>query len=450
MANIHVLYTLMDKEGKYSKLTGTSICSLFINTRKKVTIHIFHDGSINQENRDKFNLLAQKFQQKIVFYNVHELLPDLWRQAREIFAEAMQCSRYTEAAMYRLVAPQVLPDTIKRVIYLDSDTIVDMDIKELWAEKVGANGMAAVRETTILDHYGMRPLGDTQEPFYDRIEHVGLDNCFNSGVLLMELDKLRPMGNILLSGLRVLAEYPTESSFYDQNILNYYFAQDLTPLPWKYNILMHWDKKFTPPYKPQGILHYMGHNLGMTRNDVRDTMFYDYFLQTPWGNGEFYCRNFEVMNAVYLQLLGPRLRAMRRLAALMAVKCPVVMATAECEEMARKLFAAPDDFDIEPPKEKDEDAEDKATDEKEKKEYELPSGVVFSSLGQEDKLNLHLDYDVDKHLYLIFARDYQKIKRLLTEAGLKENEHFMSGGFLLAGKTWLEGIIQPHKFFEML
>lgn len=456
---IQVLYTLMDKEGTYSKLAGTSICSLFLNTRQKVVVHIFHDGSVNEENLMRFEQLAAQNKQQIKFYNLHEIIPEVWQEAKEIFAKAMQSSRYTEAAMYRLVAPQVLSDNIERLIYLDSDTIVNMDIRELWEEPIGKNGMAAVRETTMLAHYNRKPLGDTQEPFYDRIEHIGIDDCFNSGVLLMDLSKLRPMGNILLSGLRILAEYPADNHFFDQNILNYYFAKDLTPLPWKYNILIHWDRNFLPAYEPKGIIHYMGKTLRMSPADVRDTLFYDYFLQTPWGDGKFFCRNHEVMNAVYQQLLGPKLRSMRRLASLLAVRCPVITATEECEQQAFRLFSDPDDFDTEPPAKKDENdvtetinktEDEKKEAEEEEKHFELPKGAVFCSLGKEENIQINLPYDVDTHLYLIFSHKYKEIKLQLLSAGLKENEQFMNGAFLLVGKPWLSHIIEPNLFFEML
>lgn len=440
---IQVLYTLMDKTGTYSKIAGASICSLFANTRQKVTVHIFHDGSINVENKEKFYKLAQKYRQELIFYDVHRLLPELWQEAERIYAEAMQSGRYTEAALYRLVASQVLPGDINRLIYLDADTIVNMDIRELWSEPIGKSGMAAVRETTMLLHYGMAPEGDSAEPFYDCVDNITMDNCFNSGVLLMELDKIRSLGNILLSGLQILAQYPNKSCFFDQNILNYYFAQDLTPLKWQYNILTHWDKQYKESNKPYGILHYMGHNLEMSSEDARDTLFYDYFLQTPWGDGKFFCRNYEVMNAVYLQMLGPHLRTMRRLLSLMAVKSPVIMAAKECEDRVWKLFAAPDDIDMEPMAKADKT-------ETPERRYELPKGVIFVSLGKDGNEQLQFNYDVDTHIYLIFSRHYGHLKELLKEAGLKENEHFMSGAFLLAGKSWLESIIQPNRFFEML
>ena len=47
---IHVLYALVDRTGNYSKLAGTSICSMWENTKEQVTVHLFHDGSIKDDN----------------------------------------------------------------------------------------------------------------------------------------------------------------------------------------------------------------------------------------------------------------------------------------------------------------------------------------------------------------------------------------------------------------
>lgn len=465
---IHVLYALVDRTGNYSKLAGASICSLFENTKEKVTIHLFHDGSIKDKNEERFLELAATYKQKLILYNVHELLPEVWREAKEIFADALRSAQYTEATMYRLVAPQVLPNSVKRLIYIDADTIVHIDIKRLWDTPLGKNGMGAVRESTLLLHYGMKPVGGSAEKMYEHMgdQGVTLETCFNAGILLIDMEKMRSMGNILLSGLRVLAEYPEENRFYDQNILNYYFAKDLTPLPWYYNILQHWDRKHAEAAEVEGIYHYMGKSLGMNGNDVRDTLFYDYFIKTPWCDGEFLCRIHGVMNQVYMKSMGPRLRDMRRLMSILAVKCPVILATEECEQQAKKLFAAPDDFDIEEPKKEDNEIEAGSVEEikkieaerkrkaeeaeKNKKKYELPKGICYCSLGKEESMKLNLPYDIDTHFYIFFVIDYKRVKKLFHQIGLKEREHFMNGAFLLVGKPWLDNLIITNKFFEML
>ena len=70
---IHVCFALYDKTGRYSKFTGTTMLSLFENTSAKVTIHILHDNTLSQDNRDKFIYLAGRYGQAVKFYNVEEL-----------------------------------------------------------------------------------------------------------------------------------------------------------------------------------------------------------------------------------------------------------------------------------------------------------------------------------------------------------------------------------------
>ena len=50
---IHVCFGLFDKTGRYSKFTGTTICSIFANTKSEVTTHILHDDTLTADNREK-------------------------------------------------------------------------------------------------------------------------------------------------------------------------------------------------------------------------------------------------------------------------------------------------------------------------------------------------------------------------------------------------------------
>ncbi|MBR3050926.1 MAG: hypothetical protein IKG61_05695 [Selenomonadaceae bacterium] len=58
---IHVCFGLYDKTGSYSKFTGTAMLSLFENTSADVTVHILHDETLTQDNREKFIYLAGRY-----------------------------------------------------------------------------------------------------------------------------------------------------------------------------------------------------------------------------------------------------------------------------------------------------------------------------------------------------------------------------------------------------
>lgn len=448
---IEVLYTLSDAKGTYSKFIGTSICSLLENTQAPVRLHLFHDGTLSAENRAKFIQLVEHYGQQIEFLDVRKRVPELCRRAEQIFAEAMQAeARYPEAAMYRLMAPQLLPKSVHRLIYLDADIIVNLDIKELWQEKLGSNGMGAVREPTLLKHYGRYDKnGVSQEKAYDRMKENGvtLETCFNSGVLLMNLDCLRKLGDILIPGLQFLAQYPGESKFYDQNILNLYFARDLTPLKWHYNILLHWDRQYAPATVHKGIYHYMGHTLNMDCEDPRDVLFYEYLLKTPWCDGRFLCYMAGVQATIFKTTFGPWMMQNQDFARMSLRRQPVLAICRERLPEILRIFREP--LCIHQPLSPGEKLADIAP--AEAMDYFRLQGIRYVDLGWEnEQLSLNLTYDVEQYCYLCYVLDYPKLAAILGESGLQEKEHFMDGHFLWLGKPWLDHIVESNRFFAVL
>lgn len=440
---IEVLYALVDRKGNYSKVAGTSICSMLENIVGNVRIHVFYDGSIDERNKANFDNMVKGYRQEIFFYNVRELMPKVWQEAEHIFPKAIQDERFTEATLYRLLAPQLLPDNIKKVIYIDADTIVNMDISELWQEKIGDSGLAAVREADMLAYYGVKGEGEALDVLSRRMEDKGvsLATYFNAGVLLLDLERLRSKGNLLLSGFRILAEHPEESRFYDQSILNYYFAANLTPLPRKYNIMMNWDKEFGKPKVVQGIYHYLGFHLGLDKDEPRDVLYFKYFLKTPWCTPEFLCQFFDSFVQLFKSYYMPRAveqtLMLRRIAAVLAHKSLVIAATEEFMPQVLAMVEQPDQL-----------AGDNVF--VCNKGLSLTENIRLCSLGNNNNIKLNLNFDVETHLYMFFVPDYTRISNILSSAGLKEGEDFLDGTSLLDSKSWLDLEIKPQIVFEKL
>lgn len=462
---IEVLYALADKSGKYSKYAGTSICSLFENTNSKVRVHIFQDGSIKGENKKNFEILAQRYNQEIIFYNVRELQKKVLKKAEEIMEKAMKDDRYTEAALYRLLAPQILPEDIERLIYLDSDTIINIDIKKLWKEKVGTCGIGAVFEEDILRHYKVSSRIEDEEvkKLVSYFESLGvkLKETFNSGVLLMDLKILRKRGDILLSGLRVMADSNSDNNFYDQNILNFFFANSAYHLPWNYNMLQHWDRQFRSSRTLVGIYHYMGHTLRMNLEDLRDTIFYDYFAKSPWMNGKIICYMFDELEKRYLRYMEKRFSYMRMIVSSLAKKKLVLAFSTRYEKKVYELLQDPDKFNLKatypneiklPTYIVNVNDKNKTENDVKKRDVKRPAfsdDVTYFYLGDDNKLNLNLPYDVDEYYYLFFVEDFIKVRVMLEEAGLEAWGHYMDGNFLL--EDIIEGgVMNPNKFVDML
>lgn len=415
---VEVLYALMDKNGNYSKLAGTSLCSLLENAQSKVRIHFFHDGSIKGKNKANFELLVDKYQSQIIFYNVRELLPEVFEEAERILPAAIKDFRFTEAAMYRILAPQVLTEDIKRLIYLDADTIVNIDIGKLWREKI-KGGMSAVRENDVISFLGLIKTPPVYQKTLEDLAEAGVtkENCFNSGVLLMDLEHMRTMGNLMLEGLKVLTRITSETNFYDQLILNYYFAKNMQPLSGKYNILQYWDRLRKSAEVQEGIYHYSAHTLRLDPADQRDTMYWKYFLMTPWSNEKFFCRFNSKLEGMYRRRLEVNNEKIKKMLSLWAQRKLVVAYSESQEEAVKKVF---------------------------------PVDACYLPLGTDNSLQLHLDYDVDTHFYLFFVNDYLKLNVMLSQAGLREGEQYGDGIAFFKDKAKNTELFTVQQLFEKL
>ena len=147
--------------------------------------------------------------------------------------------RYTEAASFRLLLPELLPD-LDRILYLDCDIIVRQDLARLWREtELGDNYMGVVYEAAI-------------EGQAERFRAIGCDPAryFNSGFLLMNLATMRAekVSERLLEACRVpYLEFP------DQDALNQVCLGRVLPLSPLYNSIRTF---FIPKYKPDFVRQY--------------------------------------------------------------------------------------------------------------------------------------------------------------------------------------------------
>ena len=143
---IHVCYGLNDKKGTYSKYTGVSILSMFENTKEKITVHIFHDNTLTPENRNNFINVAENYNQAVKFYNFDELCPEKIQYLREKLGSVFE-SRFSVGTFYRLmINKNFFGDNVSKIIYLDSDTVINLDIAELWNYDLTNYPLAAVPE----------------------------------------------------------------------------------------------------------------------------------------------------------------------------------------------------------------------------------------------------------------------------------------------------------------
>ena len=263
---IHVCFGLHDADGRYSKFTGTTLTSIFENTNSEVTAHILHDNTLTQDNSDKFSCLATRYNQHVKFYNVEKLCPNEIKILCEKLSDKINM-RFSIGAFYRLLIKKIFD--LDKIIYLDSDIIVNLDIAGLWNQDLKNFSLAAVPEISATQNHMLK------NKFLLNAGIVKVENYFNSGVILFNLVKLDE--NFFSEGVQFLIDNPQCKSP-DQDILNAFFAGNYLKLEQKFNSFV--DTEELPAAKK--IYHYAGHLMGFEMSDTLKRLWMENFLKSDW------------------------------------------------------------------------------------------------------------------------------------------------------------------------
>jgi lipopolysaccharide biosynthesis glycosyltransferase len=157
----------------------------------------------------------------------------------------------TKMAYGRLLIPKIIPENVSRVLYLDTDVLVLDNLAPLWRMDLEGNVLGA-----ILDfNDGTNGDFDSQSGQSEHSLYYGLPrvkDCFNSGVLLIDLDRWRQEG-ISEEAFAYLSQYPKTPKM-DQDALNIACDGNWKQLdPW-WNVQDHLGRRFTKG--EAGILHF--------------------------------------------------------------------------------------------------------------------------------------------------------------------------------------------------
>lgn len=157
--------------------------------------------------------------------NVSFVFPEIseepeWDAVRQsVYGKPNQ--RITYASMYKFFIAECLQNYTK-AIYLDPDTVIMRDIQPL------------------LDYHISNPVGALNENHLELAGNsVFKDNAyFNSGVMIIDLKAWRIL-KVLKSIQKAMPLYENYSTgCHDQDILNYVFKNNWTPLPMSFNYMV--------------------------------------------------------------------------------------------------------------------------------------------------------------------------------------------------------------------
>ena len=339
---IHVCFGLYDKSGTYSKFTGTTMLSVFENSNTfqklpSITIHILHDNTLTLDNREKFSYLAGQYNQLVKFYNVEELCADKVEEIIKLTPQ-LETSRFSVGAMYRLLIPQILPQDIDKVIYFDSDIIVNLDLKELWQVELGDKSFAAADEIKA-DSFS-HPINAAKN-YLVTSGLVEYSDYFNSGVLLMNLKLLRDKENLIMDGVKFIGENP-QLVYLDQEVLNYLFSKNYLKLDEKFNFFVREARFRKETNCKRKIYHYAGESLEMNLSDPFNRLWMKYFSETPWFGAEAIGRLYASVRQMNIGLKN----FMIQISAAMSGKTRAFFTVPANVDALKKIFRIRDDEEI--------------------------------------------------------------------------------------------------------
>ncbi len=283
---IHVCYALFDRDGTYSKFIGTSILSMFENTHEKITVHLIHDSTLTDDNRKKFMRLVYSYDQDIIFHNVEDRLDEIRKGC------GVDRTRYSLAAMYRLLIPELFPKNVTRTIYLDSDIIVNLNINELWSVDMQNFPIAAMPESSTKRS---QRLILTAKPVKDQV--VDWQNYFNSGVLVFNFDSLQKMNGRLIEKCFEILKNNPDYRYHDQDSLNVLFNENYFKLPVKFNRFVSSCRNLALPVQKE-ILHYVANALSISMSDPFNNLWFKYFVKTPFCTEKSFENIFNIFDSI--------------------------------------------------------------------------------------------------------------------------------------------------------
>lgn len=195
---------------------GTMLTSLFeTNTDKQFDVYIITPIDTNEEDLNSIRLLASDYHQNVILLTVD---PDAYK-----YCPIREGDNVTLAAYYRILAPEILPKAIDKILYLDCDIIINGDIKELYNMDISNHSCAVV----------MDPIACRREE-YERLQYSPDLSYFNSGVMLINLDYWR-RNDITKKCLDFIRSYPERVVWHDQDALNYVLRDSKIMLDVTYN-----------------------------------------------------------------------------------------------------------------------------------------------------------------------------------------------------------------------
>lgn len=199
----------------FASVLAVSMISLMENNKEaaEINFYIINDG-ITEENKKQLTLMAESYGRNLMYIAAPN--------PSELFGFQFKNKYQMGHSYVRMGVGSLLPDTVDRVLALDSDTLVTGNLSELWNMDLGGNIMAGVADCINLKAY-YKQFGLSGNEFY----------C-NAGMFLIDLKKWRKE-KIEQEIKRIIKEKNGNVFFFEQTLMNYACKGKIYKLSPSYN-----------------------------------------------------------------------------------------------------------------------------------------------------------------------------------------------------------------------
>lgn len=208
MLNNRPIVFAIDKN--YIQHLSVALESLYQNNSYEMSVYVLYSGLDNNDIWN-LNLVSKKYNQSIVYSEV-----DI-----EKFKGFKENFHFTKAMYFRLLIPDILDENIQSAIYIDSDVVINGNIKYLFELDLKDNKLAAVGN-----------------PDFSAIKRLKLKNntvYFDSGLLVFNLDIWRKE-NIHKNIIKYIKNNPKKLLYPDNDALNIVIDGDFLEISPRYSL----------------------------------------------------------------------------------------------------------------------------------------------------------------------------------------------------------------------
>ncbi|MBR4014417.1 MAG: glycosyltransferase family 8 protein, partial [Clostridia bacterium] len=235
MKTIPIFYAC---DNNFVKFTIVSLTSMIENASKEYNydIHVLHTDITPETQAAMFRLQNENF--KVTFDDVTDYL--------ETIKEMMPLrDYYSKTTYYRLFIAEMFPE-LDKVIYIDSDTVVQGDISEFFEYDISEYDLGACHEQAMVQEnvYGT---------YVEVCMGINRNAYFNAGVLLINCKRFREK-NILERFIKLLGVYNFRVT-QDEDYLNVLCKDQVKFLPQSWNMEVFGNITESP--ESFNIIHYI-------------------------------------------------------------------------------------------------------------------------------------------------------------------------------------------------